>query len=44
MVPVGRAHVGCVNVAIGAAGGVGTALIVSKVAVDVQLPPLAVTL
>ena len=32
MVPVGTAHVGCVAVAVGTAGGVGTALITTAAA------------
>ena len=44
MVPVATAHVGCVGVTVGAAGGVGCGFIVTEVAGEVQVPLLAVTL
>jgi len=44
ILPVGTAHVGCVDtLAVGAAGAVGTALTVSEVAVEVQPALVVVT-
>ena len=44
IVPVATAQVGCVNVVVGAAGGVGCGLIVTDVAGDVHPALRAVTL
>ena len=44
IVPVATAHVGCVSVVVGAAGGVGCGFIVTELAGEVQVPLLAVTL
>ena len=44
IVPVATAHVGCVSVVVGAAGGVGCGFIVTELAGEVQVPFLAVTL
>ena len=44
MVPVATAHVGCVSVVVGAAGGVGCGLMTTEVAGDVHAPLRAVTL
>ena len=43
IVPVVTAQVGCVGVTVGAAGAVGTALIVTEVPVEVQPLFLTVT-
>ena len=44
IVPVATAHVGCVSVVVGAAGGVGCGLMTTEVAGEVHVPFLAVTL